>query len=111
MGAAGHLRGQCGDRCGQMFHKQPASSFEEVLGINLLGSVGLARAAMAVMRRPGTGGSSWMMPSTSSGAESPMRRARVMRAVIALSQGGKKTNRLDRGLVAILITRLGTDIC
>jgi hypothetical protein len=46
-----------------------------------------------------------------SGAESPMRRARVMRALIALSQRGKKTNRLDRGLVAILITRSGTDIC
>jgi len=40
---------------GGMFHKQSASSFEEVLEINLLGSVRLARAAMAVMRPAGYG--------------------------------------------------------
>jgi NAD(P)-dependent dehydrogenase (short-subunit alcohol dehydrogenase family) len=31
---------------GGMFHKQPADAFEEVLAINLLGSIRLARAAM-----------------------------------------------------------------
>jgi NAD(P)-dependent dehydrogenase (short-subunit alcohol dehydrogenase family) len=35
--------------------KQSASSFEEVLSINLLGSIRLARAAMAVMRPAGYG--------------------------------------------------------
>jgi NAD(P)-dependent dehydrogenase (short-subunit alcohol dehydrogenase family) len=40
---------------GGMFHKQSASSFEEVLEINLLGSVRLARAAMTVMRPAGYG--------------------------------------------------------
>jgi NAD(P)-dependent dehydrogenase (short-subunit alcohol dehydrogenase family) len=40
---------------GGMFHKQFASSFEEVLSINLLGSIRLARAAMAVMRPAGYG--------------------------------------------------------
>jgi NAD(P)-dependent dehydrogenase (short-subunit alcohol dehydrogenase family) len=40
---------------GGMFHKQSASSFEEVLSINLLGSIRLARAAMAVMRPAGYG--------------------------------------------------------
>jgi NAD(P)-dependent dehydrogenase (short-subunit alcohol dehydrogenase family) len=40
---------------GGMFHKQSASSFEEVLEINLLGSIRLARAAMAVMRSAGYG--------------------------------------------------------
>lgn len=40
---------------GGMFHKQPARVFEEVLEINLLGSVRLARAAMAVMRPAGYG--------------------------------------------------------
>ena len=40
---------------GGMFHKQSASSFEEVLEINLLGSIRLARAAMAVMRPAGYG--------------------------------------------------------
>jgi NAD(P)-dependent dehydrogenase (short-subunit alcohol dehydrogenase family) len=40
---------------GGMFHKQSASSFEEVLSINLLGSIRLARAAMAVMRPAGDG--------------------------------------------------------
>ena len=38
-----------------MFHKQPAAVFEEVLSINLLGSVRLARAAMTVMRPAGYG--------------------------------------------------------
>jgi NAD(P)-dependent dehydrogenase (short-subunit alcohol dehydrogenase family) len=40
---------------GGMFHKQSASSFEEVLSINLLGGIRLARAAMAVMRPAGYG--------------------------------------------------------
>jgi NAD(P)-dependent dehydrogenase (short-subunit alcohol dehydrogenase family) len=40
---------------GGMFHKQSASSLEEVLEINLLGSIRLARAAMAVMRSAGDG--------------------------------------------------------
>ena len=40
---------------GGMFHRQPASEFEEVLAINLLGSIRLARAAMAVMRPAGYG--------------------------------------------------------
>jgi NAD(P)-dependent dehydrogenase (short-subunit alcohol dehydrogenase family) len=40
---------------GGMFHKQPAAVFEEVLAVNLLGSVRLARAAMAVMRPAGYG--------------------------------------------------------
>lgn len=40
---------------GGMFHKQPAAVFEEVLAINLLGSIRLARAAMAVMRPAGYG--------------------------------------------------------
>ena len=38
-----------------MFHKQPAAVFEEVLTINLLGSIRLARAAMSVMRPAGYG--------------------------------------------------------
>ncbi|MGH3202495.1 MAG: SDR family NAD(P)-dependent oxidoreductase [Streptosporangiaceae bacterium] len=38
-----------------MFHKQPAAVFEEVLAVNLLGSIRLARAAMAVMRPAGFG--------------------------------------------------------
>ena len=38
-----------------MFHKQPDAEFAEVLRINLLGSVRLARAAMAVMRPAGFG--------------------------------------------------------
>jgi len=38
-----------------MFHKQPAAVFEEILTINLLGSIRLARAAMAVMRPAGYG--------------------------------------------------------
>lgn len=38
-----------------MFHKQPDAEFAEVLQINLLGSVRLARAAMAVMRPTGFG--------------------------------------------------------
>jgi NAD(P)-dependent dehydrogenase (short-subunit alcohol dehydrogenase family) len=38
-----------------MFHKQPDAEFAEVLQINLLGSVRLARAAMAVMRPAGFG--------------------------------------------------------
>lgn len=40
---------------GGMFHKQPAAQFDEVLEINLLGSIRLARAAMAVMRPAGYG--------------------------------------------------------
>jgi NAD(P)-dependent dehydrogenase (short-subunit alcohol dehydrogenase family) len=40
---------------GGMFHKQPADAFEEVLAINLLGSIRLARAAMRVMRPAGYG--------------------------------------------------------
>jgi NAD(P)-dependent dehydrogenase (short-subunit alcohol dehydrogenase family) len=40
---------------GGMFHKQPAEVFEEVLTINLLGSIRLARAAMGVMRPAGYG--------------------------------------------------------
>ena len=40
---------------GGMFHKQPAVVFEEVLAVNLLGSIRLARAAMAVMRPAGYG--------------------------------------------------------
>ena len=35
---------------GGMFHQQPAAQFNEVLQINLHGSIRLARAAMAVMR-------------------------------------------------------------
>jgi NAD(P)-dependent dehydrogenase (short-subunit alcohol dehydrogenase family) len=38
-----------------MFHKQPDAEFAGVLRINLLGSVRLARAAMAVMRPAGFG--------------------------------------------------------
>lgn len=55
MGTAGHLRGQRGIGVGGMFHKQSASSFEEVLSVNLLGSIRLARAAMVVMRPAGFG--------------------------------------------------------
>ena len=33
-----------------MFHRQPAAQFDEVLQVNLHGSIRLARAAMAVMR-------------------------------------------------------------
>ena len=40
---------------GGMFHKQPAEQFDEVLAINLQGSIRLARAAMAVMRPAGYG--------------------------------------------------------
>jgi NAD(P)-dependent dehydrogenase (short-subunit alcohol dehydrogenase family) len=40
---------------GGMFHKQPAAQFYEVLEINLLGSIRLARAATAVMRPAGYG--------------------------------------------------------
>jgi NAD(P)-dependent dehydrogenase (short-subunit alcohol dehydrogenase family) len=40
---------------GGMFHKQPAEQFDEVLTINLQGSIRLARAAMAVMRPAGYG--------------------------------------------------------
>jgi len=40
---------------GGMFHKQPAGQFDEVLAINLQGSIRLARAAMAVMRPAGYG--------------------------------------------------------
>jgi NAD(P)-dependent dehydrogenase (short-subunit alcohol dehydrogenase family) len=40
---------------GAMFHRQPADVFEEVLAVNLLGSIRLARAAMAVMRPAGYG--------------------------------------------------------
>jgi NAD(P)-dependent dehydrogenase (short-subunit alcohol dehydrogenase family) len=40
---------------GGMFHKQPAEQFDEVLLINLLGSIRLARAAVAVMRPAGYG--------------------------------------------------------
>jgi NAD(P)-dependent dehydrogenase (short-subunit alcohol dehydrogenase family) len=40
---------------GGMFHKQPADAFEEVVAINLLGSIRLARAAMGVMRPAGYG--------------------------------------------------------
>jgi NAD(P)-dependent dehydrogenase (short-subunit alcohol dehydrogenase family) len=40
---------------GGMVHKQPAAEFEQVLEINLLGSIRLARAAMAVMRPAGYG--------------------------------------------------------
>jgi NAD(P)-dependent dehydrogenase (short-subunit alcohol dehydrogenase family) len=38
-----------------MFHKQASSVFEEVVAVNLLGSIRLARAAMAVMRPAGYG--------------------------------------------------------
>ena len=38
-----------------MFHKQPAAQFDEVLEINLRGSIRLARAAVAVMRPAGYG--------------------------------------------------------
>ncbi|HEX3922598.1 MAG TPA: SDR family NAD(P)-dependent oxidoreductase [Streptosporangiaceae bacterium] len=38
-----------------MFHKQPDAEFAEILRVNLLGSVRLARAAMAVMRPAGFG--------------------------------------------------------
>ena len=47
---------------GGMFHKQPAEQFDEVLAINLQGSIRLARAAMAVMRPAATAGSSWSPP-------------------------------------------------
>jgi NAD(P)-dependent dehydrogenase (short-subunit alcohol dehydrogenase family) len=40
---------------GGMFHKQPAEQFDEVLLVNLVGSVRLARAAVAVMRPAGYG--------------------------------------------------------
>jgi NAD(P)-dependent dehydrogenase (short-subunit alcohol dehydrogenase family) len=40
---------------GAMFHKQAASEFDEVLEINLQGSIRLARAAVAVMRPAGYG--------------------------------------------------------
>ena len=40
---------------GGMFHRQPAGQFDEVLAINLQGSIRLARAAMAVMRPAGDG--------------------------------------------------------
>jgi len=40
---------------GGMFHRQPAGQFDEVLQINLHGSIRLARAAMAVMRPAGYG--------------------------------------------------------
>lgn len=40
---------------GGMFHKQPAAVFEEMLTVNLLGSIRLARAAMAAMRPAGYG--------------------------------------------------------
>ena len=40
---------------GGMFHRQPAAQFDEVLQINLHGSIRLARAAMAVMRPAGYG--------------------------------------------------------
>ena len=38
-----------------MFHRQPAEQFDEVLEINLRGSIRLARAAMSVMRPAGYG--------------------------------------------------------
>ena len=38
---------------GGTFHRQPAEVFDEVLAVNLLGSIRLARAAMAVMRAAG----------------------------------------------------------
>ena len=38
---------------GGMFHRQPAEQFDEVLEINLQGSIRVARAAMAVMRPAG----------------------------------------------------------
>jgi NAD(P)-dependent dehydrogenase (short-subunit alcohol dehydrogenase family) len=38
-----------------MFHRQPAAQFDEVLQVNLLGSIRLARAAVAVMRPAGYG--------------------------------------------------------
>jgi NAD(P)-dependent dehydrogenase (short-subunit alcohol dehydrogenase family) len=38
-----------------MFHRQAVAQFEDVLEINLLGSIRLARAAMAVMRPAGYG--------------------------------------------------------
>jgi NAD(P)-dependent dehydrogenase (short-subunit alcohol dehydrogenase family) len=40
---------------GGMFHKQPAGEFDQVLEINLQGSIRLARAATAVMRPAGYG--------------------------------------------------------
>jgi NAD(P)-dependent dehydrogenase (short-subunit alcohol dehydrogenase family) len=40
---------------GGMFHRQPAEQFDEVLEINLHGSIRLARAAMTVMRPAGYG--------------------------------------------------------
>jgi NAD(P)-dependent dehydrogenase (short-subunit alcohol dehydrogenase family) len=40
---------------GGMFHKQPASEFDQVLEINLQGSIRLVRAAIAVMRPAGYG--------------------------------------------------------
>ena len=36
---------------GGMFHRQPAEQFDEILAVNLQGSIRLARAAMAVMAR------------------------------------------------------------
>ena len=47
---------------GGMFHRQAAEQFDEVLAINLQGSIRLARAAMAVMRPAATAGSSWSPP-------------------------------------------------
>ena len=40
---------------GGMFHRQPAEQLNEVLAINLQGSIRLARAAMAVLRPTGYG--------------------------------------------------------
>lgn len=40
---------------GAMFHRQPAADFDEVIAVNLTGSVRLARAATAVMRPAGYG--------------------------------------------------------
>jgi NAD(P)-dependent dehydrogenase (short-subunit alcohol dehydrogenase family) len=44
---------------GGMLHRQAAEQFDEVLAINLQGSIRLARAAIAVMR---PAGSSWSPP-------------------------------------------------
>ena len=65
---------------GGMFHRQPAGQFNEVLAINLQGSIRLARAAMAVMRPAATAGSSWsprLAGCTATSACPPTPPARV----------------------------------
>ena len=64
---------------GGMFHKQPAEQFDEVLAVNLQGSIRLARAAMAVMRPAGYG----PLP------DDPDLRAEELETLLARSHGGE----------------------